>query len=157
MSTVIYKIPSIPYDKISTSFTYSFIRDYSETTKHQLPQQNQLEIPKHGKILTYFRDELRFLCQREIAYIYIENSTTYIIDMDGKRSTTNKSLELLCRDLCGKSFFRANRQVIISASAITKIIKIGNCKLKVETKPESEKIITISKNKVSSFKRWLKN
>ena len=91
----------------------------------------------------------------EIAYIYTENTITYVICTDGKRSTTNLSLDELYAQFDESYFFRANRQFIISIASIDKIVKYGNNQLKIIVSPGSDTSIIISKNKASQFKSWL--
>ena len=107
------------------------------------------------RILTYIRNELIPVSTDEISYIYTENTITYVVCIDGKRSTTNLSLDELVTQLDESYFFRANRQFIISISSIDKIVKYGNNQLKILVMPGSETSIIISKNKASQFKQWL--
>ncbi|WP_025743457.1 LytR/AlgR family response regulator transcription factor [Aquimarina pacifica] len=107
------------------------------------------------RILTYIRHELIPIAISEIAYIYTENTITYVISKDGKKSTSNNSLDDIYTNLDTTIFFRANRQFIISIAAIEKIIKYGNSQLKILVRPDSSVEIIISKNKASEFKQWL--
>jgi len=107
------------------------------------------------RILTYVRNELLPIATNDIAYIYVENTITYVVRKDGKRSTSNDSLDQIYTSLNEKSFFRVNRQIIVAISAIDKITKFGNSKLKIEVHPVSEIDIFIGKNKAASFKQWL--
>lgn len=107
------------------------------------------------RILTYVRNELLPVATEDISYIYVENTITYIVRKDGKRSTTSESLDLIYSYLDEKLFFRANRQIIVAISAIETITKFGNSKLKIQVNPTSEIDIIIGKNKAASFKQWL--
>ena len=107
------------------------------------------------RILTYVRNELLPIATEDISYIYVENTITYIVRKDGKRSTSSESLDLIYSYLDEKSFFRANRQIIVAISAIETITKFGNSKLKIQVNPTSEIDIIIGKNKAASFKQWL--
>ncbi|MEQ6124337.1 LytTR family transcriptional regulator [Pseudotenacibaculum sp. MALMAid0570] len=107
------------------------------------------------RILTYVRNELMPVSTEDIGYIYVENTITYVVQKDGKRSTTSESLDQIYSYLDEKSFFRANRQIIVAISAINKIIKFGNSKLKIQVDPPSEIDIIIGKNKAAAFKQWL--
>ncbi len=107
------------------------------------------------RILTYIRNELVPIPIEEMAYCYTENTITYVICTDGKRSTTNLSLDELFSQLDESYFFRANRQFIIAISSIDKIVKYGNNQLKILVKPDSDTSIIISKNRASQFKQWL--
>ncbi len=107
------------------------------------------------RILTYVRNELVPIAIKEIAYIYTENTITYVVCFDGKRSTTNLSLDDMYNNLNSTLFFRANRQFIISITAIDKIIKYGNSQLKILLQSKTSEEIIISKNKAAEFKQWL--
>ncbi|AXT49750.1 LytTR family transcriptional regulator [Aquimarina sp. BL5] len=106
------------------------------------------------RILTYIRNELIPVSINDISYIYTENTITYIVCFDGKRSTSNDSLDDILMNLDTSLFFRANRQFIISITAIAKIIKYGNSQLKILIKDADVEII-ISKNKAAEFRQWL--
>ena len=107
------------------------------------------------RILTYIRHELLPVAVQDISFIYTENTITYVVCKNGKKSTTNSSLDELYSQLDATIFFRANRQFIISISSIDKIIRYGNNQLKILISPESETDIIISKNRAAEFKQWL--
>jgi hypothetical protein len=107
------------------------------------------------RILTYVKDEIVSIEPENIAFIYTENTVTYICCLDGKVFHSNNSLDEIFSDLASALFFRANRQFIISVKAIDKIYKYGNNQLKIEVNPKSPINIIISKNKTSEFKQWL--
>jgi DNA-binding LytR/AlgR family response regulator len=107
------------------------------------------------RILTYVRNELVSIPIKEIAFVYTENTITYVVCFDGKRSTTNASLDDMYANLDTSLFFRANRQFIISITAIDKIIKYGNSQLKILLHSKTSEEIIISKNKAAEFKQWL--
>lgn len=107
------------------------------------------------RILTYVRNELVPIAIKDIAFVYTENTITYVVCFDGKRSTTNMSLDDMYVNLNSTLFFRANRQFIISITAIDKIIKYGNSQLKILLQSKTSEEIIISKNKAAEFKQWL--
>ena len=107
------------------------------------------------RILTYIRNELVPTLIKDIIYVYTENTITYVVCSDGKKSISNSSLDDIYTSLDATLFFRANRQFIISISAIDKIIKYGNSQLKIVLQTETPEEIIISKNKASEFKQWL--
>ncbi len=106
------------------------------------------------RLLTYVRNELHSMPTEDLAYIYVDNTITYVVRKDGKRATSNESLDQIFSNLDSKSFFRVNRQIIVAISAIELITKYGN-KLKLQLKPEPEIDVFIGKNKAASFKQWL--
>lgn len=126
----------------------------TEESTETTTEEDNKEIPKQ-RLLTYIRNELMPIAIEDIAYIYVENSISYVVRKDGKRYTANDSLDQIYATLDPKLFFRANRQTIVAIYAIDKIIKYGNSALKIEMQPVSEIDIIIGKNKVAVFKRWL--
>ena len=135
------------------------VGEYQQKVTEQAPnEEGNLDFDegqKKQRILTYIRNELVPISTNEISYIYTETTITYVVCSDGKRSTTNQSLDQLMADLDNHFFFRANRQFIIAIAAIEKIVKYGNNQLKILVNPNSEVDIIISKNKASEFKQWL--
>ncbi len=128
-----------------------------ETEKAKSEKTTVKDVKEKGKkrILTYLRHEILSVPTEDIAYIYTENTITYVMDVKGKRSTVNTSLDELQSNLDPSLFYRANRQFIISIIAIEKIIRYGNNQLKILMMPNSEIDIIIGKNKASEFKQWL--
>jgi DNA-binding LytR/AlgR family response regulator len=123
-----------------------------------IPEKNAVEEPLENekkRILTYIRNELVPISIKDIAYVYTENTITYVFCFDGKKSTTNMSLDDMSTHLNSSLFFRANRQFIISIAAIDKIIKYGNSQLKILLQSKTSDEIIISKNKAAEFKQWL--
>ncbi|WP_435578107.1 LytR/AlgR family response regulator transcription factor [Gilvibacter sp.] len=120
----------------------------------------KVEIPSEEnttkeRLLTYVRNELLPVSVLDIAYIYVENTITYVVAKNGKRSTSNDSLDQIFKNLDTRLFFRANRQIIVSIGAIETILKYGNSQLKIQCDPPSEVDILIGKNKAAQFKNWL--
>ena len=126
------------------------VGDYQQkVTEHTNANSNK------KRILTQLKNELLSIPIEEIAHIYTENSITYVVDIFGKKSTSNSSLDELFSNLDENTFFRANRQFIIAISSIDKIVKYGNSQLKILVNPETNVDILISKNKAAEFKNWL--
>jgi len=125
-----------------------------ESDSNLKTHDDSLSSPKE-RILTHLKSEIVSLEIEQIAYIYMENTITYVKDINGKISTSNSSLEELFTELDSSIFFRANRQFILSIKSITKILKYGNNQLKIEVEPKSAIDIIISKNKAAEFKGWL--
>ncbi|NJB35090.1 LytR/AlgR family response regulator transcription factor [Croceivirga sp. JEA036] len=123
----------------------------------EISSEEDQEVKETNKkrILTYLRNELLTVSVEDIAFIYTENTITYVVDMTGKRSTTNSSLDELYSGFDSNYFYRANRQFIIAITAIDKIIRYGNNQLKIVVNPNSELDIIIGKNKAAEFKQWL--
>lgn len=131
---------------------------YKEEVVKNTEEEEHTEAPSETskkRILTYIRNELVPINTQEISHIFTENTITYVVCFDGSKSTTNASLDDIYASLDGSLFFRANRQFIISITAIDKIIKYGNSQLKILVQSNTDVEIIISKNKAAEFKQWL--
>lgn len=132
------------------------IKQAQQESRKPLEQETTDGLEKSKqRLLTYVRNELLSIPTEDIAYIYVDNTITYVIRNDGRRATTNDSLDQIFSSLDDQLFFRANRQIIVNISAIDKITKFGNSALKIQTNPASEIEIVIGKNKAAAFKQWL--
>ncbi|MFY0603416.1 MAG: LytTR family transcriptional regulator DNA-binding domain-containing protein [Flavobacteriaceae bacterium] len=131
------------------------------TYKEKIVENTKEEASEHisenskTRILTYIRNELVPVRIQDIAYVYTENTITYVVCFDGKKSTSNVSLDDMFTNLDSSLFFRANRQFIIGITAIDKIIRYGNSQLKILVQSNTSVEIIISKNKAAEFKQWL--
>ncbi|NAS10700.1 LytTR family DNA-binding domain-containing protein [Poritiphilus flavus] len=131
------------------------VGDYQQKVIEQKPEEQNGDSTTKKRILTYIRNELIPIPIEEMAYIFTENTITYVVCIDGRRSTTNLSLDELFSQLDSSYFFRANRQFIIAISSIDKIVKYGNNQLKILVTPSSDISVVISKNRAAQFKQWL--
>ena len=91
----------------------------------------------------------------EIAYFYSENKMTFGVTKDGKRHLIDLSLGKLEEQLDNRQFFRANRQVILSAESIRNIEPYNSNKLNIRVCPPFHEAIPVSREKITSLKMWL--
>jgi two-component system LytT family response regulator len=90
----------------------------------------------------------------DIAFFYIDNGLVKAVTFDEKSFRFEHTLDELAEMLDPNTFFRANRQFIISRKAIKDIDLWFNNRLSVNLKiPVPEKIL-ISKARISEFKNW---
>lgn len=135
------------------------------TAKHSYPLENYLDTildslqQREKKFRTRFLiegcDNFRTLQIDDIAYFYCENKVTFAVTHTGQEHIVDLSLDKLFDQLNPDQFFRANRQMILSVSSIRRIEPYFNGKIIVFVKPQFKDKITISKEKLTSFKLWL--
>lgn len=90
-----------------------------------------------------------------IAYFYSENRITTAVTFTGEKYTIDLSLSRLEEQLDPDRFFRANRQILLCINAIVKIEPYFNGRITVSVKPSYKELITVSEDRISSFKMWL--
>lgn len=91
----------------------------------------------------------------DIAYFYSENKVTFAVTHTGQEHIIDLSLNKLTEQLDPDRFFRANRQVIVCISAIDHAEPYFNGRIVVSVRPPYKDKITISEEKLTSFKQWL--
>nr|WP_295931642.1 LytTR family DNA-binding domain-containing protein [uncultured Dyadobacter sp.] len=109
--------------------------------------------PRRSFLVPY-RDKLIPLKDSDFAWLTIRNSVVVTTLHDDRNFVLDKTLEELENQLDTCSFFRANRQFIISRQCITEIELYFNGRLLVRTSPASPNQILISKERVPVFKKW---
>lgn len=105
--------------------------------------------------LIHMRDKIIPVRAENIAFCYTADERVTIHTLDGQEFPFEKSLETIYAQLPSDTYFRANRQFIISRHAIADIsVWFGN-RLRVNLKTPTPEHIIISKARVPEFKRWV--
>jgi two-component system, LytTR family, response regulator LytT len=112
------------------------------------------ERKKQSSVLVYQNDKILPIRMDTIALFFIENEITYILTLNQQQYSINKTLEEL-EQMAGSSFFRANRQFLVSRKAIVDTSQYFSRKLVLNLSVKLEERITISKTKVTEFLNWL--
>ena len=122
----------------------------------QLLQSYQQSISKNYKtrFLVKKQDQLKAIESSSVSYFYSEDKITFLRTASSKY-IVNYSLNDLEKMLNPNDFFRLNRKMITSFSAIQKIHKYFNGKLLIELSPKVLEKIVISREKAIVFKEWL--
>ena len=107
------------------------------------------------RYIVRFNDRIVPLLTSNIAYIYSEDKTNYLVTFEEQRYIVDCSLDVISEDLNPDDFFRISRSCIISMKAITSIIKQQGGRLRVVAKPEPSFEMTVSRSRVDDFLEWL--
>lgn len=113
------------------------------------------EKPFRTRFLITGVDKFLTLQVADIAYFYSENKITFAVTYSGQEHILDMSLNKLAEQLDPDRFFRANRQVILNIDAIVHIEPYFNGKIVVSVRPPYKTQITVSEEKIASFKLWL--
>ena len=107
------------------------------------------------RFLVYNGGALTPIEMDEVAYIFCEEGSTFLVSRSGKKHLIQENLDTLEKTLDPGFFYRANRQMIVASGAIKKIHHHFNQRLKIEVYPVFEKDLFISKLKATEFKNWI--
>lgn len=106
-------------------------------------------------LLVSVRDKLMPVDVNDIACIYSTERNTVIYLNNGKTMPFNKSLDSIINSLDPKQFFRANKQYIVSRSAVLELVVWFDNRLLVHLPIELPEPMYVSKNRASEFKNWM--
>ncbi|MFN8344699.1 MAG: LytTR family DNA-binding domain-containing protein [Spirosomataceae bacterium] len=104
--------------------------------------------------LVRFRDKLLPVKITEFAYFFIDTGLVYGQLHDGRKFVIDFKLEDLETQLNPEEFTRANRQSILSRECVAEISSYANSRILIRTQPNAPFEIIVSKEKVTTFKRW---
>lgn len=99
-------------------------------------------------------DKLLPLAVTDISYFYIADGIVKAVTSEGKEYVLPQTLDELTECLNPDTFFRANRQYLISKSAVKDIDLWFNNRLAVNLRLATPERIVVSKVRVGEFKEW---
>ncbi len=106
------------------------------------------------RFLVKLGNHIHSIKTNEIALFYAEGRTVYLITNENKKFILDYKLEDLTNVLDATEFFRVNRTFIININTIQDVVVYSNNRLKITPKVRVEKEIVVSREKVSTFKKW---
>lgn len=107
------------------------------------------------RFLLPYKDGFYTLNVNEIAYFYSEMKITRAFSKNNMQHVIPNTLDELQEQLDEKLFFRANRQFILNVASIKEVKNYFNGRLKVYLKQDAISEIIVSREKSTSFKKWL--
>jgi len=124
--------------------------------KNETSQPLALNHPdKSTKVLIKMGHKLIVLKLNDAAYYYSQDKITFHINEPKKRYPVDYSLDKLESELSDQQFFRVNRQFIVNRDSIKTMLSYSANRIKLELEPEPPKEVLVSKDRVSSFRKWL--
>lgn len=107
------------------------------------------------RYIVRFNDRIVPLLTANIAYVYSEEKTNYLVTFDDQHYIIDSSLDVICDELNPDHFFRISRSCIVSMKAINSIIKQQGGRLRIIANPQPSFEMTVSRSRVDDFLSWL--
>lgn len=107
------------------------------------------------RYIVRFNDRIVPLLTANIAYVYSEEKTNYLVTFDDQHYIIDSSLDVICDELNPDHFFRISRSCIVSMKAINSIIKQQGGRLRIVASPQPSFEMTVSRSRVDDFLSWL--
>jgi len=91
----------------------------------------------------------------EIAYFFSDGRLNFFKTFDNRKFVVDYTMEELNEMLDPDKYFRISRSFFISVDSVSQIHDYFGNRLMLQLKPESDKEVIVSREKVSDFKMWL--
>jgi DNA-binding LytR/AlgR family response regulator len=91
----------------------------------------------------------------KLAYFFSERKLTYLVTKDQKKYPMDQPLDELTELLDPKTFFRANRQFIVTFESVAEIHPYFKGRIKLHLNPVSREEVIISSDRTPEFKKWI--
>ena len=114
--------------------------------------------PKAGyktRFIVRYGEHIKTIKIEEAAYFYTEDKINFLTTNEGRRYTVDYNLDALESTLDPKTFFRINRQFIISINAINEMFSYSKSRVLVKLNPASKHETVVSTERSGDFKLWL--
>jgi two-component system, LytTR family, response regulator LytT len=141
------------YKQLKKQFTGTQQSVVIENLVQELKQQQLKEY--RNRFLIKSGQRLISVEVNDIAYFYADDRITYFRTWDKAKYIVDYTIEELEQMLNPKDFCRVNRAFIIHPKCVHQIHTYFNGKLKLELKPEPDKEVMISRERVQDFKNWM--
>lgn len=106
-------------------------------------------------LIPHKADEYLIIPASEVSHFVIQDGVVRLCTLSGVRHQLGMTLDEIESQLDPQRFMRVNRQYIVNAVAVDKLSAWFQGKLRIYLKGYPDEEIVVSKDKVSSVKRWL--
>ena len=160
-----FKVNSIDYllKPIKVADIRHALDKYSKLARpdilHYITQMARLNpAPRYkDKLLIPYKDRLLPVSVGDISYFYTGEKSTAVYLKDGQVYPYARTLEQILSTLDPVSFFRANKQYIVSRDSVKDITIWFDSRLLVTLDVEVPERVYVSKNRAAEFKTWMVN
>lgn len=125
--------------------------DYNEVLKLLRPNQPEYK----SRFMVRIGQRIQAIPVEKIAYFYSESKLTYIVTDENRRYPFDLPLDEIDVQLNPRTFFKINRQYIVSFPAIAEIHPYFKGRIKLKLTPDQPDDIIVSSERSPEFKKWL--
>ncbi|MEO1517874.1 MAG: LytTR family DNA-binding domain-containing protein [Bacteroidota bacterium] len=160
VNSIDYLLKPIEEEELKRAFDKYESRKPKESDRYDMGKieqllQNLTQREYQKRFLIKSGQHMAYVNTDEIAYVYSENSLSFLQTLDGKRHLLDYTIDQLSDLLDPKLFFRINRKAIIRIDSVQKVQPYFNNRLVLKVKPSAAFDLIVSREKVRDFKGWL--
>lgn len=109
------------------------------------------------RILSKVGVNTKIVDAQNVAIVYSENKINRIVTFEGKTHSVEYTLDELISELPDHQFFKISRQMIINLNAVVAWKPYSSNRLILQTNPEIDVEVIVSKEKTPKFKSWIQD
>lgn len=128
---------------------------YKNIIKNLLSSHDILPRQYKDRFLVHSKDSLISLAAEDILFFSTNRNQTFLYCSGARKFPFDCSLDNLEDRLDPERFFRTSRNSIVNIDAISRISLLSSRKLKIEITGYPEADITVGKERIPLFKKWL--
>jgi DNA-binding LytR/AlgR family response regulator len=102
-----------------------------------------------------YGEHIKTVETKDVSYFYTESRANFLVTAEGKRYVLDFNLDQLERMLNPKTFFRINRQFIVSLQSIDEMTAWTKARVFIKLKPANKQETIVSTERSPEFKKWL--
>lgn len=123
---------------------------------HQLLQAYKPQAVEYKeRFIVRYGDHIKTIPTGEVAYFYTEDKVNFLTTLEGRRFAIDQNLDNLETLLDPRSFFRINRQFIVSIKSITEMFAYTKGRVLIKLNPATKQETIVSTERSADFKIWL--
>jgi two-component system LytT family response regulator len=161
-----FKVNSIDYllKPIKKDDLQVAINKFKKLNRSETPSldiNKVLEVFNHPKteyktrFIVRYGEHIKTIKIEDAAYFYTEDKINFLTTNESRRYTIDYNLDALESMLDPKTFFRINRQFIISINAINEMFSYSKSRVLIKLNPPAKHETIVSTERSGDFKLWL--
>jgi DNA-binding LytR/AlgR family response regulator len=107
------------------------------------------------RFVVRYGEHIKTIDIEEVVYFYTEDKVTFLCTKDARRFVIDYNLDSLDSTLDPKTFFRINRQYIISIHSIAEMFSYTKSRVLIKLNPPAKHETIVSTERSGAFKQWL--
>ena len=107
------------------------------------------------RFVVRYGEHIKTINIEEVVYFYTEDKVNFLCTKDGRRFVVDFNLDTLDSTLDPKTFFRINRQYIISIHSIAEMLAYTKSRVLIKLNPPAKHETIVSTERAADFKLWL--
>ena len=107
------------------------------------------------RFIVRYGEHIKTIKIEDVAYFYTEDKINFLTTNEGRRYAIDYNLDNLESMLDPKTFFRINRQFIISIHSISEMFSYSKSRVLVKLNPPCKHETIVSTERSGDFKLWL--